>query len=267
MKKLKHSKLRNSYLIFETLCRFAMEEIAVNESNKSVRLITKFFNDKTPLGRELSLYESLGNFTKSEAILDLASANDLIETTMKLRGEIDSDALKKAKYRLISEVNDIYGKDEFYAALAEHTKTYKVAASIYKLFEYDEGVNPREIIRCKNTLRESLTTEVNVVSATSHLDEVTQGKVVDLMYEKFQSKYSNLNEKQSYMLGKIATGTLDEVYLNEVVNRLESRINSELNEGVISQEFSEKALSEIRGIDVENPEVQKLQLLVMLLGD
>ena len=136
MKKLKHSKLRNSYLIFETLCRFAMEEIAINESNKSVRLITKFFNENTPLGRELSLYESLGNFTKREEILDINSANELIETTLNMRKAMDSDVLKKAKYRLISEINDIYGKGVIESEMAKPTDTYKKAASIYKIWVY-----------------------------------------------------------------------------------------------------------------------------------
>jgi DUF438 domain-containing protein len=124
MKNLKHSKLRNSYLIFEALCRFAMDEIAINESSKSVHLITKYFNERTPLGKELSLYESLGNFTKVGKALSKDDANELIEITISLRNDFDLDSLKKSKYRLISEVNDIYGKDVFLDSLGKRTGTY-----------------------------------------------------------------------------------------------------------------------------------------------
>ena len=270
MKNLKHSKLRNSYLIFEALCRFAMDEIAINESTKSVHLITKYFNEKTPLGKELSLYEALGNFTKAGSPLGDSNARELIEITIKLRNEMNNDSLKKAKYRLISEVNDIYGKGRFSENLGQRTKTYKVAASIYKLFEYSTDSNPRDLLRCKETLRESLTGSINDISitnsATSDLDNVTQSKVVDIMYEKFEAKYSNLNETQKKLLANIASGSLNDGYLAEIVTKIESIISSELHKGAIDKEFSITAINEIRSIDVTSPDVDKLQLLVMLLG-
>ena len=98
MKKLKHSKLRNSYLLFETLCRFAMDEIAMQESSKSVRLITKYFKEGSPLGNELALYESLGNFTKQDSALESNAADELLEIAVSHRNKMDSDQLKQAKY-------------------------------------------------------------------------------------------------------------------------------------------------------------------------
>jgi hypothetical protein len=174
--------------------------------------------------------------------------------------------LKKSKYRLISEVNDIYGKDVFLDSLGKRTGTYKVAASIYKLFEYSSDSNPRDLLRCKNTLRESLTSRDFKRDDISELDNVTQGKVVDIMYEKFESKYSSLNSSQKEFLSNVASGGVDVDYLAEVVNRVESIITTELHKGSVSKDFAKNAISEVRSIDLINPDVNKLQLLVMLLG-
>ena len=267
MKKLKHSKLRNSYLIFETLCRFAMTEISNQDKGKSVRLITKYFNEDTPLGRELSLYEALGNFTQQGETLDVTGAKDLISLTLEMRNSMDPEILKRTKYRLISEINEIYGKDLFNEELNKFTSTYKVAASIYKLFEYGDSTNPRDLLRCRDTVVGVLTEKVSNSTPFDELDVHVHGKVVDLMYNKFETKYAGLNESQKEFLSKVATGTLDTEYLNSVLNTVESKITTELTSGAITEGVSGEMLATIRTIDTVNPDVNKLQLLVMLMGD
>ena len=53
----KHSKIRNTGLLFEFLVRQITTDILDNNTkNKAVKLVKKRFNENTELGKELALY-------------------------------------------------------------------------------------------------------------------------------------------------------------------------------------------------------------------
>ena len=58
-KKLKHSKIKNTGVLFEVLTRQITSDILSNKKSKSVNLVKKYFNKNTALGKELELYEIL----------------------------------------------------------------------------------------------------------------------------------------------------------------------------------------------------------------
>ena len=61
-KTIKHSKIRNTGLLFEFLLREITADILDKRSNSpAVDVIKKKFNEKTELGRELLLYNILLN--------------------------------------------------------------------------------------------------------------------------------------------------------------------------------------------------------------
>ena len=55
-KKLKHSKIKNTGVLFEVLTRQITSDILSNKKSKSVNLVKKYFNKNTALGKELELY-------------------------------------------------------------------------------------------------------------------------------------------------------------------------------------------------------------------
>ena len=60
--KAKHSKIRNTGLLFEFLLRQITTDVLNKKDNsKAVELIKKRFNENTSLGKELSLYSALLN--------------------------------------------------------------------------------------------------------------------------------------------------------------------------------------------------------------
>ena len=60
--KVKHSKIRNTGLLFEFLLRqITLDVLNKNKSSKAVSVIKENFNDKTELGKELALYNVLLN--------------------------------------------------------------------------------------------------------------------------------------------------------------------------------------------------------------
>ena len=57
--KIKHSKIKNTGLLFEILTRQVTANILNNKESKSVNLLKKYFNENTALGKEKELYNIL----------------------------------------------------------------------------------------------------------------------------------------------------------------------------------------------------------------
>ena len=56
---LKHSKIKNTGILFELLTRQITADVLAGKTSKSVQLVKKFFNENTELGKELELYRIL----------------------------------------------------------------------------------------------------------------------------------------------------------------------------------------------------------------
>ena len=87
MRKIKHSKFRNSGILFELLVRQITADILNGtESPKANRLLQKYFSESTELGKELKLYQ----LVLQEKAKDSVQANHLIELIVKSRKRISS---------------------------------------------------------------------------------------------------------------------------------------------------------------------------------
>ena len=77
MKRLKHSKIKNTGILFELLTRQITVDILNDTKNpNSVRLMKKYFSKDTSLGKELELYhllvkENFKSQDKAEKFLDI----------------------------------------------------------------------------------------------------------------------------------------------------------------------------------------------------
>ena len=58
-RKLKHSKIKNTSILFELLTRQITADVLAGKSTKSVKIVKKYFNEDTELGKELQLYRIL----------------------------------------------------------------------------------------------------------------------------------------------------------------------------------------------------------------
>ena len=54
-KKMKHNKIKNTGILFELLTRQITADVLAGKSTKSVKIVKKYFNENTELGKELQL--------------------------------------------------------------------------------------------------------------------------------------------------------------------------------------------------------------------
>ena len=158
MKKIKHSKYRNTAILFELLVKQITSD-TLNEVSESPagKLIRKYFHKDSPLSRELSLYQIL----TTEKFKNTDKANSLIEACIKTRQNLSNVKLGNLKYSLIKEIRENWDLEAFFTARIDN---YKTLASIYKLFEYKIEDSPKELTNSKYSLLEQITSSPNKLS-------------------------------------------------------------------------------------------------------
>jgi hypothetical protein len=227
MKKIKHSKFKNTGFIFELLVRQITSEIM--SSNKSVAetILKEHFNSKKELSKELKLYQYLIN----EKYNSEAKAEKFIDTILEARKRLDEKKLTKEKYNLIKEIKETYNIDEF---IKSPISNYKTLASIYKVFEVatlDEQFDPTDIVSSRFTIAENIISSSiqnkdakiknAVLEEYRKQDEDLRAISYKILVESFNSKYKNLTTEQKTLLKEYInninnTGKLNDYVGNEV---------------------------------------------------
>ena len=107
--KIKHSKFRNTGLIFELLVKQLAADTLSKKESPSINIIRNYFTGRSSLAKEFKLYEFIlknNNITETKA-------NAIISTITEISRKINQETLKKQKYNLISEISftkwDLYG--------------------------------------------------------------------------------------------------------------------------------------------------------------
>ena len=95
MKKIKHSKFKNTGILFELLVRQITFEVLNGDNNeKAQKILKEFYSNKTELGKELRLYQMLSE----EKYKSEGRAEKFIDTILEARKRIDLKRLTKEKY-------------------------------------------------------------------------------------------------------------------------------------------------------------------------
>jgi hypothetical protein len=219
--KIKHSKYKNTGLLFELLVRQITADVLSGAKSPSLNILKKAFTN-TELGKEYKLYETLfKNKNLSEGKADI-TLNTILEATSKLNRNI----LRREKYNLINEIKNHYNLDEFFK---HQVVGYKAYASLYKLIEIyssDKLSETKEIISNKITILEYLThstvnekkVKQNLVDEFSKYDKDLRILTYKVMLEKFNGKYSNLNKGQKEILKEFINSIDNTPRLKEIYN-------------------------------------------------
>jgi len=96
---IKHSKYRNTGILFELLVRQTTSDLLNNQDSKAVKILKKYFTN-TELGKEYSLDSTFSASPK----LSEAKAEILISTIIEQYKKLDHEKLSKLKYNLIKEI-------------------------------------------------------------------------------------------------------------------------------------------------------------------
>ena len=228
--KTKHSKIRNTGILFELLARQITVDVLNNDKKGSAANILKeFFNKNTQLGKEYELYRVLTveNY-KSET-----KANHVVDAVLTARTKLNEASLKREKYNLIKEVRSKYDINDFFMA---RILNYKVSASIYKLFSISEDTNPKMETESRFTIVENITrkrisekTKENVmVEGYKKQEKDLRLLAYSILVEKFNKKYSTLSSKQRNLLKEYINNISNTNSLKEFIESETIKVRKEL---------------------------------------
>ena len=219
--KLKHSKYKNTGILFELLTRQLTSDTITGNQSKSLSFLKKHFNSKTELLKEYKIYHTLA----SKKYKKDSQAAMLIDTLIEAHGKLNKSQLRREKYNLIKEIKDTYNVNDFFKA---QITDYKVMASIFNLLE-NRKATPISIVNSKVTLLEHITIKPKKIKKDTVLESFnnehkdTRLLTYKIVLEKFNDKYSDLQDNQKTLLKE---------YVNSVTNSpsLKSYINQEIKE-------------------------------------
>ena len=228
--KTKHSKIRNTGILFELLTRQITVDV-LNNSKKgaAAKILKEFFNKKTQLGKEYQLYRVLTveNYTSE------IKANHLVDAVVKARQKLNNSQLKREKYNLIKEVRTNYDINDFFMA---RIPNYKVNASIYKLFSVEGNMNPQTETESRFTIVENITRKK--ISDKKKEDVMVEGYkkqekdlrllAYGILVEKFNKKYSSLSQSQKKLLKEYINNISNTNSLKELIETETLRVKSKL---------------------------------------
>ena len=224
--KIKHSKFRNTGLIFELLVKQIAADTLNGSDSPAVDVIKKFYSDKSSLAKEYKLYE----FIVKNKNVSQSKAEAIVSTITEVSRRLDIKSLKTQKYELISEIKKHYNIDEFFGM---QVRDYKPLAALYCLLEAqnnDNLINPQVLIDNKTTILEHLTSapqneeEVKdtLIDEYSKYDKDLKLLTFKLLLEKFNDKYKDLLPEQKNILKEFITSVNSQ-------SRLRSLVNEEMN--------------------------------------
>ena len=228
MKKLKHSKYKNTGILFELLVRKLTSETLSSNKSVTIDIIKKYFGRSTELSRELHLYNSL----VKEQFKSEAHALDYIRTVKSAYDKLNQSVLKRQRYNLVKEISE---KFVFTDMAKTHINNYKVLASINMLFENEETSNPKQIMECKLVIVDHVLLTERVNPHTDELLDAFTAQPKDirllsykLLVDKFNEKYSVLDESQKQLLNKYIVNVNDTTALKEYIKKIIPGIKSDL---------------------------------------
>ena len=230
MKKLKHSKYKNTGILFELLVRKLTSETLSSNKSVTIDIIKKYFGKNTELSKELHLYNSL----IKEQFRSEALGLDYIRTIKATYGTLNQSILKRQRYNLIKEISEKFVFDNM---AKTHITNYKVLASAYMIFEYSETDNPKQLMECKSAILANGLQGKKLVEQKDPVIESFESQTKDirlltykLIIDKFNEKYSGLDESQKQLLNKYIVNVNDTVALKDYIQIIIPEIKTQLSE-------------------------------------
>lgn len=230
--KVKHSKFRNTGLIFELLVKQIASDTLNNRDSAAVSIVKKYFTGKTALAKEFKLYE----FIAKNKNISQSKAEAIVSTITEISRRLDQKELKQLKYKLISDIKENYNVEEFFSI---QIRDYKPFAALYCLLEAQNNadlIDPNILVENKTTILEHLTStpqKENDVKDTLIEDYAKYDKDLRLLtfkilLEKFNDKYKNLLPEQKNILREFITSVNSNARLRTIVNEELNKIASDV---------------------------------------
>ena len=230
MSKFKHSKLRNTGLLFE----FLLRQVTVDVLNKkkespALKIIKKQFNEHTEIGKELALY----NLIMTKKFKSDKKADFFLSEVIRQRGRLNNATLRREKYNIIASIKESYDVNQLFSSKVPN---YKVFASVYKLFEGINEMGADEKTESYFIIVENVTT-VKHTKNKSYIPEEFKDKDLRILsyktlLEKFNKKYTNLSDEQKHVLkeyiSNISNTNNFSVFVESQIPKLKKKLNGKV---------------------------------------
>ena len=243
MSKLKHSKFKNTGILFELLVRQIASDTLAGKDSLALEVIKKHFKKGTELSKELKMYQSL---TK-ENFDSQYKAQEFVNIILQERSNLNESILRRQKYNLIKSIKESFVMEDFFKY---RVTNYREMASVYKMFEHTQSTSPKEYVDCKNTILETITKkDVEIVTETTDKEYASQPKEVRMLAYKFlidsfNSKYTNLSESQKTVLRNYINNVDNSDKLRKFVVTEVKRLKSEFSKLKIGDKVTQIKLNE-----------------------
>ena len=244
MKKIKHSKFKNTGVLFELLVRQITLEVLNGDKKENAKNIVKeFFAPNTELNKELRLYDIL----LKEKYSSETKADRLVETVCDAHAKLNQSTLSKEKFNLIKEVSAKFDIEQF---LSSPITNYKVLASIYKVFESkrESNYDIKDIFNSKITLIENITSkpsqklkpteDTKLIEIYKQQDKDLRLLTYKILVETFNKKYTNLDDSQKNLLKEYINNISNTTKFIDYVGKELPNIIAELN--IIKSKLKDK---------------------------
>ena len=226
--KIKHSKYKNTGILFELLSRQLTSDTVEGNTTHSLDLIKKYFKKGTMLCEELQHYSVLTN----NKYKDPKKSEILLEAVLKKRENLKTKQLAAEKYNLIKEIKKYYSIDNFFKAKIQN---YSEQASIYTLFEtISKNTSPTLLVEAKFKVLDNLNEVENKSFKKDIFDEFKEyDKDVRLLsykavVESFNKKYSHLGPNQKNLLSEYINEVSDTPKLKKYTNNCITEIKQKI---------------------------------------
>jgi len=230
---VKHSKFKNTGILFELLVRQVTSDMMSNQDSKAVNIIKKYFKN-TEISKEYSLYNTVNSSPK----LSEGKAESLINVVIEQSKKLDHNKLNKEKFNLIKEIKNNYDVDNFFKAKIDNYKTF---AALYNLLEsqYNKKfTDTKFLVTNKIVILEHITKELmseskiekKAVQEFMKEDKDVRILAYRILVEKFNTQYSDLSEDQKSVLKEYINNISDTKQLKEFLNSKFSTIKEEIED-------------------------------------
>ena len=231
--KIKHSKFKNTGILFELLVRQIASDTVSGKDSAAVGLVRKYFG-KSELAKEYKLYQAL---VGTKALTEV-KAESLISATLEVSSRLNRTALRKEKYNLIKDIREAYGIEEFFKSKINNYSQYAAAYNLIEAHNSLEFVEPTQVIENKVTLLEHITRKEiskedvkdRVLEEYAKMDKGTRILAYKMLLEKFNEKYGDMSPAQKTVLKEYINNISNTVKLREFVNESHVAIKAQIAE-------------------------------------
>jgi hypothetical protein len=239
---IKHSKYKNTGILFELLVRQITADTLSGKDSKATHILKKYFV-KTELGREYKLYESITKYKN----LTEGKAEVVINSVIESSKNLNRGALKRQKYNLIQEISKHYNLEEFFQTKLSNYKSYAALYTLVEIYNSELLSTPDQIISNKIAILEGLTTkpvskkkvEDDLMVEFQSYDKDLRILTYKVLLEKFNGKYASLNDNQKSVLKEFINSVDSTPKLRDFYNTKVVEIKEELTK--LTKKVTDKA--------------------------